>query len=121
MKRILNFSFVFISFYIFSQGVTIEKDSKIDLLIQEKKKLNSENFISDRIRIQIFNGELEECKKEIEEFKKKFLDLDGAIEFYHPAYKVLIGNFKTRIEAERNLILIKKKYPNAFLVKPRIE
>jgi len=33
-------------------------------------------------------------------------------------YKVWVGNFKTRIEAEKNLNDLKKKYPNAFLIKP---
>jgi SPOR domain len=121
LKKALCFGFGLTSFYILSQSVSIEKDPKIDILIQEKKKINSENVVSDRIRIQIFNGELEDCKKEIDDFKKKFSDLEGAIEFNHPFYKVLIGNFKTRLEAERNLLLIKKKYPNAFLVKPRTD
>ncbi len=113
--------FQFIVSNVYSQSISIEKDIKFDYLLQEKKKFNSENYISDRLRIQIYNGNLEICKKEIENFKKNFVDLDGSIEFYNPAYKVLIGNFKTRIEAERNLIIIKKKYPNAFLVKPRID
>jgi hypothetical protein len=41
------------------------------------------------------------------------------LSFFIPqAYKVWVGNFKTRIEAERNLKDIKLKYPNAFLIKP---
>lgn len=121
MKKLFTFSSLLFSIFSFSQNVIVEKDIKFDFLLQEKRKLNLENKINDRLRIQIYNGELEECKKEIEIFKNKFTELEGSIEFYHPAYKVLIGNFKTRIEAERNLILIKKKYPNAFLVKPRNE
>jgi hypothetical protein len=39
-------------------------------------------------------------------------------EFSTPNYKVLAGNFKTRIEAERNLIEIRKKYKNVLLIKP---
>lgn len=111
----------FISFFSFSQNIEVDKDIKYDNLLQERKKAIVDSYVNDRIRIQIYNGELDACKKEIDNFKKKFADLDGAIEFYHPAYKVLIGNFKTRIEAERNLLLIKKNYPNAFIVKPRIE
>lgn len=110
----------FISFFSFSQNIEVNKDVKYDNLLQERKKAIVDSYVNDRIRIHIYNGELDACKKEIDNFKKKFADLDGAIEFYHPAYKVLIGNFKTRIEAERNLLLIKKNYPNAFIVKPRI-
>lgn len=120
-KTNLIFTLSFISFFSFSQNIEVDKDVKYDNLLQERKKAIVDSYVNDRIRIQIYNGELDACKKEIDNFKKKFADLDGAIEFYQPMYKVLIGNFKTRIEAERNLLLIKQNYPNAFIVKPRIE
>ena len=121
LKYVLIYSLFFCSLKIFSQKIEVEKDERFDYLLQEKKKINAENNTNDRLRIQIYIGKLDDCKKEIENFKKNFSDLEGSIEFYHPAYKVLIGNFKTRIEAERNLILIRKKYTNAFIVKPRLE
>jgi hypothetical protein len=34
--------------------------------------------------------------------------MDGTIIFNTPNYKVWVGNYKSRIEAERNLIDIKK-------------
>ncbi len=52
------------------------------------------------------------------EFKKEFKDLDGTIIFNSPNYKVWIGNFKTRIEVERAMVDIKKKYPTALIIKP---
>ena len=44
--------------------------------------------------------------------------MDATIVFSTPMYKVWVGNFKTRIEAEKNLNTLKKKYLNAFLIKP---
>ena len=44
--------------------------------------------------------------------------IEGTIVFNTPNYKVWVGNFKTRIEAERNLIEILKKHPKALLIKP---
>jgi hypothetical protein len=43
-------------------------------------------------------------KKILNECKQDFVDLDGTIIFNTPNYKVWVGNFRTRIEAERNLI-----------------
>jgi hypothetical protein len=40
-------------------------------------------------------------------FRKNSLN-DGTIVFNTPVYKVWIGNFKTRIEAERNLAEFKE-------------
>ena len=60
----------------------------------------------------------EESKKVLIQFRKDNKNFDATIVFSTPAYKVWVGNFKTRIEAERNLNNLKKKYPNAILIKP---
>lgn len=57
-------------------------------------------------------------KKTLADFKRDYNNIDGTIIFNTPNYKVMVGNFKTRIEAERNLAEIKKKYKNVFLIKP---
>ena len=60
----------FISFLSYSQSIEVDKDVKYDNLLQERKKLMSEIYVNDRIRIQIFTGDLDLCKKEIENIKK---------------------------------------------------
>jgi len=104
----------------FSQDtkVTVSQDPKFEQLLNEKRKINSSITINDRYKIQIFNGDSENSKKTLIDFKKENKNLDATIVFSTPAYKVWVGNFKTRIEAEKNLELLKKKYPNAFLIKP---
>ena len=57
-------------------------------------------------------------KKMLIAFKKDFKMYDGTIVFSTPNYKVIVGNFKTRIEAEYNYDLIKKKNPTALIIKP---
>ena len=101
-----------------AQSVTITQDAKFEQILTEKKKLNASNTTSDRYRIQIFNGSNEESKKNLILFKKENKELNATIIFSTPVYKVWVGNFKTRIEAERNIILLKKKYPNSILIKP---
>jgi len=98
--------------------MTVTQDPKFEQLLNEKRKINSSITINDRYKIQIFNGDSENSKKTLIEFKKENKDLDATIVFSTPMYKVWVGNFKTRIEAEKNLNTLKKKYPNAFLIKP---
>ena len=74
--------------------------------------------MNDRYKIQIFNGESEKAKKTVLLFKQEFKDIDATIVFNTPNYKVWVGNFKTRMEAERNYVEIKKKYKNTLLIKP---
>ena len=99
-------------------NVTVSQDPKFEQLLNEKRKINSSITVNDRYKIQIYNGESETAKKTLTDFRRDFKNFDGTIVFSTPTYKVWIGNFKSRIEAERNLAEVKKKYANAFLIKP---
>jgi len=104
--------------YAQDEKVNVSENPKFENLLNEKRKINASITVNDIYKIQIYNGDSETSKKTLNDFKKEFLAFDGTIVFYTPAYKVWVGNFKTRLEAERNLILFKKKYPNAFVIKP---
>ena len=98
--------------------ITVSQDPKFEQLLNEKRKINSSITINDRYKIQIFNGDTETSKKTLMDFKRENKNMDATIVFSTPLYKVWVGNFKTRIEAEKTLNDLKKKYPNAFLIKP---
>jgi len=126
--RILTFKrglLLFIPFCFCSQKIsaqesnlTVTQDPKFEQLLNEKRKINSSITVNDRYKIQIYNGDSETSKKTLGDFRRDFKNFDGTIVFSTPTYKVWVGNFKSRIEAERNLLDLKKKYQNAFLIKP---
>ena len=122
-KHNLLYFFILSSLFCFKSNAqdgktNISVDPKIDQLLKEKRKLNTGLFLNEAYKIQIFYGNSEESKKKLQEFKREFKDLDGTIIFNSPNYKVWIGNFKTRIEVERAMVDIKKKYPTALIIKP---
>ncbi|WP_396141361.1 SPOR domain-containing protein [Flavobacterium sp.] len=96
----------------------IIQDPKIEQLLKEKRKINAGQVSNDTYKIQIFYGNSDDSKKKLQEFKREFKDLDGTIVYTNPNYKVWIGNFETRIEVEKAMIEIKKKYPTALIIKP---
>ena len=100
------------------QNLTLNQDPKFDQLLNDKRKINTSINTNDTYKIQIFSGKSEEAKKTLSDFKREYSNIDGTIIFNTPNYKVMVGNFKTRIEAERNLAEIKKKYKSVFLIKP---
>ena len=115
----LTIAVVFLTFY--SVETTAQQtlqNPKFEQLLNEKRRLSSTVNINDRYKIQIFYGDNETARKTLGEFKREFDNLDGTIVFESPTYKVWIGNFKSRIEAERNLVAVKEKYPYALLIKP---
>lgn len=101
-----------------AQSINIEQDEKFEQLLNEKRKINPSITNSNRFKIQIYTGTNENAKKELVSFKKENKNLDATLIFNTPNYKVIVGNYKTRIEAEKKLALLKKKYSSAILIKP---
>ncbi|MCW4469430.1 SPOR domain-containing protein [Flavobacterium sp. MFBS3-15] len=98
--------------------VTVVQDSKFEQLLAEKRRMNASITVNEKYKIQIFYGDNNKARKTLSDFKKEFKTLDGTIVFESPTYKVWVGNFKTRFEAEKSLAVIRKKYPYALLIKP---
>lgn len=124
LNKITAFS-ILITTVLFSENIfsqtsktIIEQDEKIEKLLQEKRKNNSGITINDKFKIQIFFGNIEESKKKLLAFKKEFSQTDGTIVYSNPSYKVWVGSFKSKIEAEKALISIKKKYLSAVIIEP---
>lgn len=80
--------------------------------------MNSNITVNDKYKIQIFYGQNDKARKALAEFKRDFPEIDGTIVFESPTYKVWVGSFSSRIDAERAKALIADKYPNALLLKP---
>ncbi|WMW77659.1 SPOR domain-containing protein [Flavobacterium sp. 20NA77.7] len=97
---------------------SFQQDPKVEQLLAEKRKANAAITINDKYKIQIFFGSIEDSKKNLTQFKKEFKDTDGTIVFSNPSYKVWVGSYKSKIEAEKALIGIKKKFPSALLINP---
>jgi hypothetical protein len=100
------------------KNTEIIQDPIVHQLLNEKRKINTSLYVTDKYKIQIFTGSSELAKKTLNDFKAIQKQTDATIVFQTPNYKVWIGNFRNRMEAERNMLEIKKKYPNSLLIKP---
>ncbi|MFT4831739.1 MAG: hypothetical protein ACI815_001389 [Psychroserpens sp.] len=118
MRTVFN-SLILLSFSTISfaqQGtITIDQDPKIDALVQIYK---ASTDIADVYRIQVFFGSLNDAKDIKMKTEGDFPDWYSKIDFISPSYRVRIGQFKTKLDAERNLIDVRKKYPSAMLIQP---
>ncbi len=122
LKKII-LSFLLIGFstcYVCAQDqkITIDQDPKFEQLLNEKRKINTSLTVNDSFKIQVFTGSSENAKKTLNEFRQEFTDIDATIVFNTPNYKVWVGSFRTRIEAEKTLVNIKDRYKNVLLIKP---
>lgn len=99
-------------------AVTVNQDPRFEQLLADKRKINSSITVNDKYKIQIFYGDNEKARKALTDFRRDYRTIDGTIIFASPTYKVWVGSYDSRIEAERSLAEVKKKYPYALLIKP---
>jgi hypothetical protein len=99
--------------------IFISKDPKIDKLVTFQKEINKDTENDNRLKIQIFNGNLRNARKVKSEFEAKHKDVPAKIKFETPNYKVWVGNFRTSLEAERYLAEVQEMFPNAFVFTPQ--
>lgn len=102
--------------YAQNSTVKVDQDPQIDKLLEYKKDIRT----VDVYKIQIFSGDRIGAERTRNSFANQYNDFQATLEFNTPNYKVWIGNFTNRLEAERALVKIKKEYVNAFIFKPKI-
>lgn len=103
----------------FSQTTVVpNKDQElIDQLIERKMKQNNQFSLYTNFSIQIKNGEKEEVERMYREFIALYPDVEATIIYSNPRFKLIVGNFKHKIEAEHLLRKIQNQYSGAFIVK----
>ena len=104
----------------FAQGgnIKINQSNKLDSIIKLKKELNSK---IQNLRIQIYSGDRENSESIIKEYIEAFNDTTADIIYETPNYKVWVGNFYTQLEADREIIEIRKKFRSAFIFRPELK
>lgn len=104
-----------------SEGkLRIIQDSKVDTLITHYIKYNESYPGIEGWRIEIFFEAGNYSKKmamEVKsEFVQKYPEIPSYLIFQQPYYKVRVGDFRSKMEAEELLRSIESDYPQAFVV-----
>jgi|TARA_B110000467_G_scaffold18127_1_gene15843 hypothetical protein len=120
IKTLCLLSIFFISLNSFSQEgkIKLNQDPRLTELMKLKKEVNQETFTSGQFTIQVYNGKYESGVKLMEELNSNDKFQDVLFSFETPYYKIRIGKFVSKIEAIKELKLIKKTFPSAFILKP---
>lgn len=134
-KAILITGIMLFALGMYSQGfregwVEIRQDPRLDTLLMKYDILrdqvedNNDNKGIPGYRIQIFfdsginSGDRARSAKD--EFELLYPDIPGYVTWKAPNFRVRVGDFRTRLEAEKALRDISKEYPNAWVIKDEI-
>jgi hypothetical protein len=118
----IKFSLIAIALFCFSFGsfaqngiVTVDQDSDIDKLLEFKKDVKTVNLF----KIQVYSGTRSGAEASKQDFLNSYNEWPVSMEFDSPNTKIWVGNFRSRLEADKALLKIKKKYNNAFIFEPK--
>ncbi len=98
-----------------SGRINIQQDDKITALLELYKQVNSS---MDFYTIQIGFGSYSQAENLKSDADRDFPGWYSKIIFDSPTYRVHIGRFKSKLEAEREFLDVRKKYPAALILKP---
>ena len=102
-----------------SGQVNIQQSPLIPQLLEQNSDLTRKGRLGERFNIQLFNGDNNAASEVLKTARQKYSSWPSDIIYETPNYKVLMGNFRNRLEADRVLLKVKQDYPAAFIPKPR--
>ena len=118
MKKTVIISCLFFVWFLTSQTIysqSIKSDSTlINELISKKRSFNKE--FGYGFRIQLYNGFEIEAKKTEAKFKIDFPEITTYLLYRQPEWKIQVGYYKTKLEADRALLDLKRKYGSAIVI-----
>lgn len=105
-------------------GDNIIASPEINQLVEKHIYLNQHQSTLDGWRVQIFFDSGANSKKRATEilnrFNNQYTDSKAYLSFREPYYRVRVGDFRTRLEAEGFMKTIQAEYPNAFATADKI-
>jgi len=93
--------------------ITINEDVRITELV---KRYNSMNHVQKGFRVQIYLGSRTGQSKARSKFMSRYPDYHTYLDYQAPNFKVRVGDFKKRTDAERLLYMLRTEFPGAYIV-----
>ncbi|NPA37727.1 MAG: SPOR domain-containing protein [Chlorobi bacterium] len=101
--------------------VVIHQEPGIDFLLDTHIEMNKRHRYFDGYRIQLYSGSGQRAKHSAMDVKAKLLELypdeKVYLSFTAPFWRVRVGNYRNKNEALELLGKLRKKFPNAYIVK----
>lgn len=110
--KILVVSIIFSNILNSQEGlIKVNYSDSVKLLLEIKKDVNKSN---GEIKIQVFSGSRTDAEEILKKFNLDFPESKAVMTYETPNYKIWTKALKNKLEADRMLIKIRKKYNQAF-------
>lgn len=121
---LIGFIFIVCTQHIVAQekgSVIITKDPQIDSLIARRLELNRVGIAGGAVaisgfRVQILSSlDRQIAYSEQIKFKARYPNINTYISYTQPNYRLRVGDFRTRLEAEKFIDELRKYYSSLFI------
>jgi len=102
-----------------TNGVTIVEDNRIPKLVSTYIDTRPEGVPGSRVQI-FFTAKKAMALEVKTTFMEKFPDYVVLVDYDPPNFKVLAGAFRTKLQSEKLLELVREEFPGAFIVADNI-
>ena len=102
-----------------TSGITVVEDNRIPKLLSTYIETQPEGVPGSRIQI-FFTAKKSMALEVKTTFMEKFPDYVVLMDYDPPNFKVLAGAFRTKLQAEKLLELVREEFPGSFLVTDNI-
>lgn len=97
----------------------VKQDSRVERLIRRQRDVYAVSNTMNGFRIQIFmeigNDAVAHAESMKHSFTRAFPEIPVYLSYEQPYYRLRVGDFRNRVEAEKYLRLIKPKFGLAFV------
>ncbi len=97
-------------------------NAKVDAVLDSIDKQNLQKKFVDGFTIQIYSGQSrEEANVTKQKVAEELSDLIASLQYLQPKWRVSVGNYFSKLEAQKNLVRLKYSFPEAILVPEKIQ
>lgn len=127
VRFVLIWAIILAPFFVQAQtkgSLQLNQDPKVDAILDKHIRILEANNAIDGFRIQIFmeagNDAVAHADSVLASYHEAFPDIPAYLSFGQPYYRIRVGDFRNRLDAERALNIIRQKYSNAFVTAEKI-
>lgn len=103
-------------------SLIIHYNERYDQLLDKLKEQNLKTQSMQGYRIQVYFGSIRQKASEIKlEFTSRYPDVPAYLTYQQPNFKVRVGDYRSRSEAQKFIKQLEGQYPTLFIVPDEVK
>lgn len=96
-------------------------NKQLDTVLDSIDRFNVARKFIDGFTIQVYTGlKREEALNAKKSLATSFPDLSSEVEYSQPNFRVKVGKYYNRIDAQKDYVMIKKNFPTAIVIPDKV-